>query len=280
MCFIVIAFSVAVLQGDALLVQPAELAALADALPVDVRDAASFESGHIPGAAHLDVNTLSETREGVRGLLKPQDAVRELLAAAGLSPGKHLVVYSSSTSIKDATRMFWILEYLGYPRVSLLDGGYAAWAGQGLEPATGTSTVNAIDASAVPQESRPELLASKDEVKSGGCALVDLRSAEEYAGTSKKDFVKKSGHIPSATSVPADDLVQGKTSAFKPVTVIAGLLDQDADTDARVVTYCNTGRDATVGYFAYRLAGHSNVAVYDGSMAEWAESEDVVAEDK
>jgi thiosulfate/3-mercaptopyruvate sulfurtransferase len=41
------------------------------------------------------------------------------------------------------------------------------------------------------------------------------------------------------------------------------------DPKKKVITYCNTGRQASVGYFVMRLTGHDNVSLYDGSMAEW-----------
>ena len=269
------------LHGDRLLMQPAQLAATPDGLPVDARGKDAFEIGHIPGAAHLDVDTLSETRNDVRGLLKPVDDVRMLVAMAGLAPENHLIVYAAGGELKAATRMLWILEYLGYPRVSVLDGGYEHWVATGTPPATGASDVRSVRVESLPKNVRSELLASKDEVKGGACALVDLRSGAEYTGDSKKDFVKESGHIPGAHSLPAGDLLQEGSPVFQPMGVIADQLKQQgAGDDTRVVTYCNTGRDATVGYFAYRLMDHNNVAVYDGSMAEWAQHEDVAQGDE
>ena len=41
------------------------------------------------------------------------------------------------------------------------------------------------------------------------------------------------------------------------------------DLDKPVVTYCGGGIAATADAFLLRQAGHRNVAVYDGSMAEW-----------
>lgn len=274
LCFVLLILTA--LQGDSLLLQPEQLGDLPDAMLVDARSREAFEAGHIPGAAHLDVTTLSETRDDVRGLLKPVEEVRALVAEAGLDPNTHMVVYAASDMLKDATRLFWILEYLGYPKVSVLDGGYDAWHDLGAPLATGASVVDPVPVSSLPAQERPELLASKLEVANRECALVDLRSADEYAGASKKDFVEKPGHIPGADSVPADALVDGTTPRFRATGVIANILkEHGADEARRVVTYCNTGRDATIGYFAYRLAGHDDVAVYDGSMAEWAESEDV-----
>ena len=271
--------ALAALSGDQVLVDPKALDSLDRVLVLDARAQADVEKGHVPGAAHVDVESLSETRDGVRGLLKPVEAVRALVAEAGVDPRKHIVVYSAAGDVKRATRLFWILEYLGYPEVSVLDGGYEQWQTLGKAPATGALSVPSVPVESLPAEVRPELLASRDEVKGGACSLVDLRAAEEYSGEAKKDFVAKSGHIPGATSLPAGDLVQEDTLRFQPKGAIADLLkQQNAGDDKRVVTYCNTGRDASVGYFAYRLMGHDDVALYDGSMAEWAQGEDVVKE--
>ena len=38
----------------------------------------------------------------------------------------------------------------------------------------------------------------------------------------------------------------------------------------RVITYCGGGIAATCDAFALRLLGHHDVAVYDGSLAEWS----------
>jgi thiosulfate/3-mercaptopyruvate sulfurtransferase len=43
-----------------------------------------------------------------------------------------------------------------------------------------------------------------------------------------------------------------------------------ANTADRVITYCGAGVAASSAAFALGLLGISNVAVYDGSMTEWA----------
>lgn len=40
--------------------------------------------------------------------------------------------------------------------------------------------------------------------------------------------------------------------------------------DERVVTYCNGGIAAASDALALVLVGHTNVALYDGSLNEWA----------
>ena len=252
-----------------------------DELVLDVRPAEAFEKGHIPGAAHLDQATLSEEREGVPNELKPVDALAPLLAQAGLDAEKHIIIYSGMGDVSDfknATRMFWILEYLSYEKVSILDGGFAKWVAEGRPVETGPSKVEAVKPGKVSVRPRGLLLAEYETVAemaaSGEGVLVDCRAPEEYAGLTRKDFVAKKGNIPHASNVPAQDLIDPATKLLKPAAELSQLIAPvKADRDTPIVTYCNSGRDATVGYFALRMAGHDHVAVYDGSMAEWAAKE-------
>lgn len=262
-----------------LLLSTEDLAGLTDAIIVDARTQEAYVSGHIPGALHLDPAALSEERGGVQGLLKPLDQLATLLSEAGLDPAKHTVIYSAMDKpddFKNAARLFWILEYLGFDRVSVLDGGIAKWNAEGRPVET--------DAPPAKQERmkldltpKPERFASREQVlraiKSGEATLVDLRSSEEYAGIAKKDFVQRAGHIPGACSLPAVDAVQNSGTVSAPVFTLKPAVDLKASIEGAdktpVITYCNSGRDASVGYFLYRLNDYDDVAVYDGSMAEW-----------
>lgn len=273
--------AMAALAPDQILVAPAGLEGLKKVLVVDVRTAEQFQAGHIPGAAHLDQATLSEDRDGVANELKDTEVLGGLLAAAGIDSDRHLVVYTGMErpdDIKNASRAFWILEYLSYDKVSVLDGGFARWKAEGHPVETGETKVGPVKRGKVDIRPRQALLAEYETVvemtATGQGILVDCRVPSEYAGLSKKDFVAKKGNIPGAINVPAVDLVDAKTGLLKPANdLAAAIAPMKLDDDQPVVTYCNSGRDATVGYLAMRLAGHARVAVYDGSMSEWAAKE-------
>ncbi len=271
----------AVLGPDLLLLNPEGLAGVKDGLVIDCRPAEAFAAGHIPGAAHLDQATLSEERGGIANELKSTEALEDLLAAAGIAADRHLIIYSAMDTpgdFKNATRLFWILEYLSYERVSILDGGFKRWIDEKHPVETGATTVGPIKPGKVSTNPRQALIAEYETIAemtaTGQGVLVDCRAPEEYAGLSKKDFVAKKGNIPGAVNVPATDLIDAKTLLLQPAQALAETLaPAKAAEDTPVVTYCNSGRDATVGYFAFRRAGHNRVAVYDGSMNEWAMKE-------
>lgn len=267
--------SIAALQGDALLISTDQLASLPDALVVDARPHDLYAGGHIPGAASMDVDTLSENRGGIVGLLRPLAEVRRCLSDGGIDPTKHIVVYSevdSAGDFKTATRLFWILEYVGYERVSLLDGGFAKWKSEGREVAQGPSTVEPVK---IPKlHVQNDRLATLKEVQAAidedSSAIIDMRSADYYCGEKKADVAKEAGHIPSAENLPADDFVSEQDRTVKSWEELQALVQGGGvSSDAPAITYCNTGRSASVGYFILRRMGNEHVSLYDGSLSEW-----------
>ncbi len=245
-------------------------------LLIDARPPAEYAAGHIPGAVNLPQTELSEDREGVTNLLKDETQVRRILSETGIDPAKHIVVYTESDNapaLTEATRIFWILEYFGYPRVSLLNGGYAAWRAGGGGVEKTPTRLPALDPDAIGIKPDPKRIATLEEVQSvianKDALLADARPKEYYTGHSIKDYVKKRGHIPTAVSTPGPDMFEGEHLSYKTPAQLKDALTQATgkDTGTPVVTYCNSGNMATVGYLGYRLAGFEDVAVFDGSMA-------------
>jgi len=278
MNLLILLLSLGGLPPEQLLISTEKVGQLEKVLLVDVRPAADFEAGHIPGAASLDQALLSEERDGIPNLLKPADALRAVLAQAGISDDRHIVVYTGMAQpddIKSATRVFWALEYLSYPKVSLLDGGLAKWKAEERPIETGPSKVAAIKPGSLKLKVREELLVEYETVlemvKTGEGALVDCRSPEEYAGITKKPFIAQLGNISGAINLPSGDLLQDDAITLKRGDALRGAVAASGlKSKSPVVTYCNSGRDATVGYFGLRLNGIEHIAVYDASMAEWA----------
>jgi thiosulfate/3-mercaptopyruvate sulfurtransferase len=266
---------IAALQGDDLLVSTDRLASMQDALVVDVRSLDAYTTAHIPGAAHVDVDTLSETRGEVAGLLKPLETVQRMLGEAGIEPPRHVVIYSESDSagaFARATRLFWILEYVGFERVSILDGGFAKWKAEGRETADGASTVKAVEIpNLIPRDDK---LATVDEMETAiakqSSAIADLRSPDYFRGEKKSDVVKEAGHIPTAKNLPAEAFLSESDGTVKSWEELQAIVrDGNVPADGPVITYCNTGRSGSVGYFIMRRMGSDNVSLYDGSMSEW-----------
>lgn len=260
-----------------LLVSTGWLAQAQGVVIADVRPTSEYVKGHIPGALHVNLATLSEERDGVVNLLKPREEALAALAQAGIDPRKQIVIYSGMfepVEIKFATRLFWTLEYLGYKRVAILDGGYAKWTREERPMERGLYAVTPVTMPKL--EPRPEILADIEDVSAlvsgtNKGVLADLRPKPFYDGDEKYRPVRKRGHIRTATNVPGTGFLTEPDRTFRPAAELQTILKKyGIAEDTRLITYCNSGASASIGYFVCRLTGHDNVAVYDGSMVEWS----------
>jgi thiosulfate/3-mercaptopyruvate sulfurtransferase len=76
------------------------------------------------------------------------------------------------------------------------------------------------------------------------------------------------GHILGATNMPSSDLLD-ETGRFRAYDELEWVYDGD-NRNNRVITYCGGGIAASsVAFTMYRL-GFTDVAVYMGSLQEWA----------
>jgi thiosulfate/3-mercaptopyruvate sulfurtransferase len=103
-------------------VQKQSTAPAANMTLLDVRSAKEFtEGGHI--ASSLNANW-TETQVAGSSVLKSEDAMRKLYAAAGLDPKKTVVTYCNSGM--QASQSYFTLKYLGYD-VKMYDGSLGEW---------------------------------------------------------------------------------------------------------------------------------------------------------
>lgn len=275
-----------------------ELANMTSPVIVDARTAEAYATGHIPGAVNFDPELVAET-EPVRGLLRPSHRVIAALEAAGIDPDRRIVVYSGmedGSDFKQAARVFWILEYFQFPQVSYLDGGLAKWKLEGRPVSTEATVPKPVKLNTLyitPSDDRiathkdvVSFVQNPDGQNNARGVLVDMRPPSYYAGLEKKDFVSTAGPIPGAVNLPAEDLLDPQTHLLKDKAALTDLvrveallgtnvgrkeeMKQPLDENTPVITYCNTGRDASTGYLLFRLLGYHDVKLYDGSMAEWS----------
>lgn len=239
---------------------------------------AAFDDGHIPGAGFADLIELSDPARPTWFLLPEPARFAEGMSRLGVHPGSRVVVYDGTDGIW-ATRLWWMLRVFGFDAAGVLDGGIRAWRAAGLP--LSTETVD-VAPGAFEARFRPELVASRQDVervvRDGGACLVNALRAELFRG----DFPiapGRFGHIPGSVSVPHGDLVDPDSNRLLALDRIrehfaaAGVLEQP-----RTIAYCGGGIAATFDAFALALLGRDDVAVYDGSLVEWASDPDLPLE--
>lgn len=247
---------------------------------IDGGSAETFAEGHIPGAVYSNYTEAGwrATVDGVPGKLPPVGDLEALIGSLGIDGDDHVVIVPggvSSTDFGSAARIYWTFKVLGHDSVSILEGGHAAWVDAGLPLATGEATPEPATFTA---EFRPALLATTADVAAAidaGTPLVDARPFDQFTGEAKSDVVARAGTLPDAVNVPHSTFVVDEGRDVVDGDRLAELLASvGLETDGPQIAFCNTGHWAAVGWFALsEVAGNPNVAMYDGSMVEWAADE-------
>ena len=239
---------------------------------------ADYESGHIPGAAFVDLaRDLSDPSAPLGFTRLTGGALAAALGAAGIDPGLRIVCYSTSTPMW-ATRLWWVLRAAGFTDVAVLDGGYARWTAETRPVETGS---RAYPPTEVRIDERPGAWADRQDVLAaigdGAVCTVNALPAGVHSGEAEVNYGRK-GHIKGSRNVPYAALLDAD-----------GLYRSDADLRVlfegvgalqrpRVIVYCGGGISATMDALALTRLGHPSVSVYDGSMSEWTRDPDLPME--
>lgn len=262
------------------LLSPAELKALLGQPAVrviDIRDAESFQEGHVPGAVLAPYSSWRGPASNP-GELPSLPKLTELVRALGLTPSTHAVVVSSGANVTDfgaAARVYWTLKVLGLKELSVLNGGMEAWSQASLPEAT---TVTPVAASSFTPVLDTSLIATREEVRaqieSGKGRLIDARPAEFFRGDTRHQAALVSGTLKGAVNVEHSRWFTPGTNTFVSAAEarqIAASIPAGADTDT--VSFCNTGHWAATNWFALsEVAGQKNVKLYAGSMVDWTQN--------
>jgi len=199
--------------------------------------------------------------------------LEKLIGETGIDEDTHVVVVPAGVHHTDfgaAARSYWTLKVAGVRNVSILDGGYAAWAAQSSPVETGTAKPSPKIFTATLDKS---LFVDAREVEAierrGGATLVDARSATFFNGKEKAPAAKGYGHIPGAVSLDSATFYDAGTNRLKPRAELA-LLAASAVPVGPTVAYCNTGHWAATDWFVLsEILGRKDVKLYYGSMVDW-----------
>lgn len=224
--------------------------------------------GHVPGARFADLLESFSDSSGPFAFTRPGE--RQFSDAAGglgIDNDTTVVVYDSEFG-QWASRIWWLFRTFGYDRVAVLDGGLTKWLSEGRPTETGHVEAAPARFSAVP---RPELWAEKSHVEeivagTADAALVCGLPPREFSGEVSPRA--RAGHIPGSLNVPASRLLDRESRTLLPEQQ---LREAFAPVIGRpIVAYCAGGIVAAADALALTVLGESRVAVYDGSLSEWA----------
>lgn len=228
----------------------------------------AYKESHISGAIYADLNNdLSSDPVTDRGRhpLPAPETLRERFGQMGISAGKQVVVYDSANGAI-ASRLWWMLRYMGHEQVAVLDGGWAVWQAAGLPVRRGVEEKTAVTFTGEPHR---DWLVTVADVPSAAL-LIDSRSGERYRGE-MEPFDPVAGHIPGAKSYFYQRNWDENGRYLPAGKIRTQLQDQLGETKPEdAVFYCGSGVTACVNLLALAYAGMGNGRLYAGSWSDWS----------
>jgi thiosulfate/3-mercaptopyruvate sulfurtransferase len=241
---------------------------------------ALYEAQHIPGAVFFDIDEIADTASDLPHMLPSPEKFSARVRKLGLGDGNRIIVYDQH-GLMSAPRVWWTFRIFGHKDVAVLDGGLPKWLAEGRP---------VEDRPAQPRERHFTarlnnlMVRDKDQVRHNLAThreqVVDARAAGRFNATEPEPRPGlRRGHIPGSLNLPYTTLFDPASKTFLPAPAIAAKFrNAGVDLAKPVVTSCGSGITAAVLSFALHLIGHDDVALYDGSWADWGRPGDTPVE--
>lgn len=230
---------------------------------------AAYEEEHIPGAVYMDLEkdlSAPVAKNGGRHPLPDPDRLVKRLEQLGISNDVRIVAYDDQGGAM-ASRLWWLMRYLGHSEVYIMNEGFSDWKNSGY-PIKKDQPIR-IPQSYVP-EINPDMLIDVEGVRQASLQrssiLVDSREPARYQGL-EEPIDSVAGHIPGAINKFWKELKDEQGHWKK-----GALLNQhfeDIPRDQEIIVYCGSGVTACPNILGLYEAGYNQVKLYGGSWSDW-----------
>ena len=239
--------------------------------PYDVESGyLKYKKSHIPGSGFIDLQKdLSDQSSPYSFTLPNYKLLAKSFKNLGIGDPFHIVLYSSN-GMQWSTRVWWMLYYIGFKNVSILNGGFEEWNRLCFPIATGENKFESADFNVVPKQN---LFIEKDKVLSSindkSCIILNALTADLHMGINKR--YGRPGRIPGSINIPFHEFIEKKTGKLKsPKQLLKIIIEKNINYDHQIINYCGGGIAATLDAFVLMQLGYSQLKIYDNSMSEWA----------
>lgn len=230
----------------------------------------AYLEGHLPGAIYVDLEEdLSGpvTEHGGRHPMPDLGKLLLKLGQWGIDHSTTVIAYDDQGGAM-ASRLWWLLRFLGSSSVYVMDGGYTAWVRAGY-PVTDEPPARP-DPKVFGSRVRNSLLVVMEDVREKlgrpGTVLIDSREPKRYRGE-EEPIDKTAGHIPGAVNRVWKDNLDAE-GRWKDRWALMERFE-DIAPDQEIIVYCGSGVTAIPNILALAEAGRPDAKLYLGSWSDW-----------
>ena len=234
---------------------------------------ALYAAGHLPGAAYADLNadlSAAPTSTSGRHPLPEPAQFEAWLRTRGVNRNSVVVAYDDGNAAY-ASRLWWMLRWLGHDDVHVLDGGWRRWTGLGLPTDTLVPAPVPGDIVARPRHGMAVDVAHVlTSIGNPAIRLLDARGPDRYRGE-VEPIDPVAGHVPGSRNHPFTTNL-GPDGRFLPAAQLNAAFAKQLDGVApgAAITMCGSGVTACQLLLAMEHAGLPGARLYPGSWSEWS----------
>lgn len=233
-----------------------------------------YITGHIPGAILTSWVKFSdiEGKPSINkswGTLKEKEALQTSIQSVGINSDSSVIIYSDTgDGFGEGARLVWMLKYLNFKDVHLLDGGINMWTHEGGDLEYSPNVPLKGDFEITRYNHSYNISTKELSSKLHKYSLLDTRNYLEYKGQENKGEIAK-GKIPGAINIPYQDFfdANGLVKPKRQVDII--LKKSGIDTSKPIVSYCNAGVRSTFAWITLMSYGYQSKN-YDASFSGWS----------
>ena len=231
-----------------------------------------YREAHIPGARFFDIDVVADPDTNLPHMAPTAGRFARLMGEMGISNATRVIFYDQK-GLQSSARGWWLMKLFGHEKAAVLDGGLPKWLAEGR--ATESGDAKAAAPNSYTPDFRADLVKGIGDVKriiaQGSALILDARTKGRFDGTAPEPRPGlPSGHMPSAKSVPFNELLNADFTMKDAAALRARFAAAGADGSKPIITSCGTGVTACILALGLKQAGLGDAAIYDGSWTEWA----------